>query len=375
MVDDANSAVGAAVAHLRQLRGMTQGQLAEKLGVGSSQIISTIEKGERSLKALEAVKLAGILNVSFAELLSGKQPETPFVHWRGETGHDGSSRAEEEALFLLRCRRYAFVEGLTSSRPVAQLPVFPLDLARLRFEDMDGWAQQVRGAVGLGELPAPQLRQALEERAGVKVFISSLEGGSGAATRGSFGPAILENAREPLHRRAFSLAHELFHLLTWDAIEERVEALTAAERERLESLAEVFASALLMPLSDVRQRVGPETLARPAWHRLLPIAAAFGVSPPALVWRLVNLQLLERATADALLASPRGRAEGAEAGEEPPLPHRYVLLAFQAWADGKISLGKLAELLETNVGLLGRTLSTYGVDMERDVEEAPALPA
>jgi predicted HTH domain antitoxin len=130
-----------------------------------------------------------------------------------------------------------------------------------------------------------------------------------------------------------------------------------------------------MPGSDVRQRLDPETLARPAWHRLLPVAAAFAVSPSALLWRMVNLNLTSRVIAEELDALRRDRQGGGESIQEGPLPLRFVLLAFRAWCDGKISLGKLAELMETTVGLVEPTLAEYGVDMENDAEEAADLSA
>ena len=375
MAEKPDLRIGAAVAALRKRRGMTQHALAKQFGVGSAQIISTIEKGQRALKASEAARLASILSVPLSDLLSGPVTDDPFVLWRAEAEHDRVARADEQALFLLRCRRYAFVERLTDSGVASELPQFSLRLDKARFEDMEAWSNRVRNVLGLGDTPALQLRQALEEHAGIKVFVSPLRGGSGAATRGSFGAAILENSDEPSSRRVFSLAHELFHLLTWDSVAAREEELTENERERNEKLANAFGSALLMPESSVRQQVDSETSARPAWHRLLPVAAAFAVSPTALLFRMVNLKLTSKATAGELEAIRRERNDGGEPRQEQPLPRRFVLLAFRAWCDGNISLGKLAEILETTVGLLEPTLAEYGVDMENDAQEAAGLPA
>ncbi len=375
MAHDSDIRIGCAVAALRKKRQMTQDELARRLGVRSAQIVSSIEKGQRSLKAAEAADLARILRVPLGDLLTGESPPEPFVLWRDEPGQAEAARADEQALFLLRCRRYAHVEELMESQPSADLPSFNLRLDRARFEDMEDWGEGVRSALRLGEIPAPRLRQALEEQAGIKVFLSELRGGSGAATRGDFGPAILENRSEPETRRAYSLAHELFHLLTWDSVAARETELSSQERERNEQLANVFASAFLMPEAAVRQRLDHASLERPAWHRLLPVAAAFAVSPPALLWRMVNLGLMSKPTAQRLEGMRRDREEAKDQQAEPPLPRRFVLIAFRAWAEGKMSLGKLAEVLETTVGLLEPSLADYGIDMEQDAQEAEDLPA
>jgi transcriptional regulator with XRE-family HTH domain len=70
--------IGAAVAALRKQRGMTQHTLAERFGVGSAQIISTIGGSEGG----GAAHLARILNVSLGDLLGGRVSEDPYVLWR-----------------------------------------------------------------------------------------------------------------------------------------------------------------------------------------------------------------------------------------------------------------------------------------------------
>ncbi len=60
--------------------------------------------------------------------------------------------------------------------------------------------------------------------------------------------AVLINRREVAGRRHFDLAHELFHVLTWDTMPpDHVEAAVETSRNRVEQLANKFASAVLMP--------------------------------------------------------------------------------------------------------------------------------
>ena len=68
---------GTRIKQLRQEMGMTQLELAEKLGL-SKQILSLYEAGKRSPKVAQVQKFAGILNVSADYLLGDSSEEAAF---------------------------------------------------------------------------------------------------------------------------------------------------------------------------------------------------------------------------------------------------------------------------------------------------------
>jgi Zn-dependent peptidase ImmA (M78 family) len=290
---------------------------------------------------------------------------------------DEIPQKNEEGLFVDRCQRYGFLERITGASAPRPLPSYELDIVATSYEQVGTWAEWVRNELGLGELPAPALRETLENVAGVKVFLAALSGGSGAATRGDFGPAILVNGAESVERQAYSLAHELFHLLTWSAMPPEGEALSVEYERRNEQLANVFASNLLLPAERLLQRLGPGTLEGRRVIELEGLAREFGVSLPALLYRLVNLGRLDRDTASRLIEDPtRGRARLPEENRRVcGLPGRYVTLAFQAYVDGLISTGKLAYLLETSIGQLPEVLAEHGFDLDTDAYQAKVLSA
>ena len=98
----------------------------------------------------------------------------------------------------------------------------------------------------------------MERELGVLVLmVDAIEGVSGAACRLPALDAVLINRREAPGRRHFDLAHELFHILTWDTMPpEHVEDASEHSKNRVEQLANSFASALLMPPA-VLDRFGP----------------------------------------------------------------------------------------------------------------------
>ena len=378
MAGETDASIGKIVKKIRTQLGLNQQDLAERSGFNNKQTISEIENGRRALKATEVHSLAQALHVEYTELLLGKIPsQQPVVLWREPI--DGNHRRTEEAVFLQRCRRYSFLEEILNARAKTQLPQRELNLKDHRFEDVEEWAEGVRDALGLGEAPGAALREALENVCGVKIFRAGLKAGSAATARGDFGNAIVQSANQPPGRRSFNLAHELFHLITWDSITSGAE-LDSAAASRNEQLANVFASALLLPEGPIRRAI---TRLHPHAARfidLIPVARSFSVSLPALLWRLVTLQMLDADTVRGYLDSGTRWARTdpgwvAENEDRPELPERYALLAFRAWVQGEISIGKLAQLMETTAGMLDYELSRYGLELDTDAYQAEVLSA
>jgi len=371
-----NAIIGARIAELRKSRSLTQGDLARLIGIQHGTTIHEIEKGRRALKAVELTAVARALRISALDLLREEgPPPSAVVRWREVT--DETAKKQEEALFVDRCRRYSFVERITGASSPRSLRRFDLDISHTSYETAATWADSIRGELGLGDIPAPALRDALESTAGIKVFLFPLRGGSGAATVIEGGPAILANSREPLERRAFSLAHELFHLLTWDALPHDATPLPPSDEKRNEQLANAFAARLLLPPASVLERLGPDPVEGRRQMDLVTVARQFGVSLPLFAYNLVNLGRLSKDAADHMLTDEsRYRVPLPDSTEQPTeLPERYVILAFKAYVDGEISVGKLAELLETTVGELPKVLADHGFSLDVDDYQAEILSA
>jgi Zn-dependent peptidase ImmA (M78 family) len=297
------------------------------------------------------------------------------VLWRQP--REDRTRQADEAAFLDRCRRYAFVEQLAGLKPASLALTYSCQPAQTSYELAASWAEQARKALGIGDMPAPGLLAALENQHRIKIFVTRLSGGSGATSRGEFGDAILVNAEEAPGRRAFSVAHELFHLLTWESTRQERNPDVPATWARIEKLAENFAAAFVLPRETLEARLPPGDPADWRVVQWVELAREFGVTVPALAWRLVNLGKLARECAERIVDDPSRSAAGSTPAESHgrELPDRYVMLAFRAYVEGEISIGRLAELLETTVGMLRPVLRTYGFDLDSDVWHAEAVPA
>jgi len=360
--------------HIRQARehlGWTQQQLAEKVGLNYSEQISQIELGKRDVKAWELHKIANALRVDFQELLSSDGPRFgPAPLWRQSRTGAPQNKAEMEALLRLRSLRYHQVLEMTYAAKGEELPwKDDLDVLNANYDQLYSLAEDVRQHLDLGEAPAKKLFDTLEERYGVMIFFADLgENGSAMSVRGPYGPAMLLNKQEPPWRRNYSCAHELFHLLTWNAVP-RGQIENHDTFEKVERAAEAFASALLMPrqsvIAQVRQHLCNHQLAVSA---LIEIARWFDVSTTALFWRLVNLGIIPREARDRL-DDPSFRQAARETMSScwwtpEDLPKRFVERAVQACAQGLLSRARLASLFDCDLSALPGFLANYGLDLD-----------
>ena len=132
---------------------------------------------------------------------------------------------------------------------------------------------------------------------------------------------VLINRHEVVGRRHFDLAHELFHILTWDAMPpEHSEEARETGGNRVEQLANNFASAVLMPVPVLDRfgdwsEIGEGELAA----QLNAAADELQVTASALKWRLVALERLKPAMARAIPdAALRNNGRGAVSPVLPP---------------------------------------------------------
>jgi Zn-dependent peptidase ImmA (M78 family)/DNA-binding XRE family transcriptional regulator len=372
---DTRERLGAAVRTAREALGITQAALAAAAGFASLQIVSAIETGQREVKAWELVKLARALHTSIDVLLGLDEPAEARVFWR--RGSVGIS-AVREAQLRERAERFALLEEWCDLPPAELLPEFAFDPRRASIADAERLALAVSRTLDLGSRPAASLLRVLEERFRLKVFYDELGGDESAACAcEAFGAAVLLNAAQAPWRRNFSLAHELFHLVTWSAVESVWPAAGEPEwSERLEMLADVFASYLLLPAAEVSARLDARTAEGRELEGtdVIAMAREFDVSTEALAWRLVNLGRRDAEWARALLANTefrrRDRLTMSTRWRRPdvPFPERYVRLALLAYEKDRLSLSRLAEFLETSIG------EVYALIEESELGETAAAP-
>jgi Zn-dependent peptidase ImmA (M78 family) len=228
----------------------------------------------------------------------------------------------------------------------------------------------------------------LEERFRIRIFYWPLgDAGSAASAVGDFGYGIMINSDEAPWRRNFDLAHELFHLITWNVLPSRdiscgTVDLTegASKKNRPEQYADCFASTLLLPEEHLRTALNNvSTEGRVSDIELVVnLAIDFGVSVEALLWRLKTLRLLKRTQVSKILEADKKtmlkyqRSVRKWDKELPGFTNRYVFMAVRCFQLGLVSKARLAQYLDTDLVDVEETVARYGYTLseENAFEEA-----
>jgi Zn-dependent peptidase ImmA (M78 family)/DNA-binding XRE family transcriptional regulator len=352
----------------RESLKLSQDEMARQMGFNSRQTLTSLETGDRNIKPEELVAAARILGVGldfFTDPYSAAGEA--LFSFRAET--DDSVLVDFEARaggWIATYQALGVEEGQSASYLVPALA-----LSRTSsYEDAQAAAEQVREKLGLGRIPARELEVALEREWGILVlYVDAPPGISGAASRLGRAHAILINRNEAVGRRNYNLAHELFHLLTWDAMPpRRIDSETPSQTSRrVEELANNFAAALLMPRATVLEMWNARRES-PLQAWLAITADELNVSGSALKWRLVNLGCVSPAE---LPSDGEVYAETGERNERATQPQpfnvSFVHRIYSAVESGSLSLRKASRLLGLDTVSFARLCQAYGRHLSYDV--------
>ena len=362
--------IGARIKALREKRGLSQLQLAELLGFRNRQTLSSIEAGDRKVTVDELLLAAEHLDEGIDYFTDPYRlvAEGSFC-WRKAAPDIAAARLDryEDRVgrWLAAFRHLAPQVG----RPLPLLAYRKLGLGpRSTFEAAIAAGEQFAGEFKLGERPAERLTETMEKRLGILVLMVDAEisrGISGAACRLPELDAVLIARGEVVGRRHFDLAHELFHILTWETMPpKRLEPGRDSGGNRVEQLANKFASAVLMPARSLRRcRDWSELPEATLIERLNALADELLVTSSALRWRLTDLEMLRRSTARALPESAlRNNGGKASPVAPPPFSRPFADVLAAAIAQGRISVRLAADLINTTIDDLIDLFHAHGVE-------------
>ncbi|HZM04965.1 MAG TPA: XRE family transcriptional regulator [Candidatus Saccharimonadales bacterium] len=364
--------VGQRVKLAREDANLSQDELACQLGLNDRQTLSNIEAGKRKLTAEELVNLIQTLGKKleyFTDTFS-LIGEGAFS-WRA-VGAAPASLEEFEARagkWIGTYRRLGEIKGEPFSALSQRLTL----TERSSFEEAQAAGEALVSDWDLGEVPAANLGTLVEDRLRILVLnVDAPSGISGAACQLPQFNTILINRREPDGRRNYDFAHEIFHILTWNAMPPRTydqaDKVEGTKVKRIEQLANNFAAALLMPSASLK----------PRWEKrggqdlhdwLNETASKLQVTSDALYWRLRQLTWL---TPTASLDISRDRltwnGRSPSANTLPKLfSRRFVERMRWALDRGELSVLRAAELLDCTVEDLEDLFKSYELPVPFDL--------
>ena len=349
----------------RNARALTQQQVADALSVARTTV-TALEKGDRITRPDELIEMARLYGRSINELVGRREPMADFaVQFRTAISSSTQTRDQGELgratqEFERLCQDYLHLEQLSGIVVGRHYPpqyhidgIAPEAVA----EDV---ATAERNRLGLGDGPILNLRETLENDAGLRVFYML----SPSRVAGMFvyteelGGCMAINSRHPEERRRWSMAHEYGHFLT-SRFRSEITRLGGYERvPPAERLADAFARNFLMPAPGLRRRfneIKRTSGGKVTTADVCRLANFYFVSMEAMMLWLEELRLLPSGTWDRLRDrgfKVREAQENLGLGSPPhddrQLPIRYQLLAVQAYEEEKLTEGELARFLRAD---------------------------
>ena len=358
--------VGQRVRSARKELGLTQEEVSAQLGFTARQTLSYIEEGRRKVTAEELVKCIQVLKKPlefFTDpfLLIGEAT----VSWRANEAPKALANFEKKMLPVVAAYRHLAGDlRQTQTLLVPQLPLTPGS----SFEEAAAAGERLAREWELGRIPSQELVNAAEKKLSLLILmVDAPTGISGAALHLNEFDTILINRNEPVGRRNYDFGHELFHVLTWHSMPPPhldAENGKGAKQKRIEQLAESFTSSLLMPAQSVRT-LWEARKEREIHSWIKETAHLFGVSGPALLWRLFNLGHLNKAALEAI--HQKRLSQEPEATKPKLYSQRFVQCLHKGIDKGLISVRKVAALLDCNIEDLEDLFREYGLEPPFDL--------
>jgi Zn-dependent peptidase ImmA (M78 family) len=369
----------------RVVAGLSRSQVATALAVRRADV-ARIEHGRHRVSTRELDQLARLYRKPSAHCLVAPAGTPPIRYFRSDY------RIDERDLAVVEevgdgLAYYAWLERSALGAQRYEFPTYPPP-AGDAIEQGESLAVEERNRLGLGDGEAIPSMVALLEREGVKVAVQAFHPKSRAfgcfLFSEALGPCVIVNRNRAPTERRFAAAHEYAHLLLdhEDISGEVCGPFRAHELDELRAGA--FATAFLLPRDGVAAALRDmDAPSRITADRVTRLSHDFGSSYGAVVARLAQLGWiderhrthLERRGRAVHNPTPPGPAgEDREPGETESEPVRFRSVAVEAWHCGRITTGKLADLLDLPEADVALLLHHALLEHERPDDVPPTEP-
>lgn len=239
MDDLAKKNLGRRIKERRENLGMSQQELALKVGKSSPAYIALIESGDRNVSTVDLILIAKSLDAQVAELLGERDSKLTFQQALRKTkGMTDEDRGKIEAF-------YSYLKN--DRRPEGEKDVIE-EMTKPRTDWAREEAKKIREAFGENHLPV-ELKYIV---GALNIPVQKAELNiDGIAQMDNEGTAfIMYNSKAPEERQRFTVAHELGHVV--------LEHVSIGQSSQLsnksqEEEANAFANALLVPANDLKE--------------------------------------------------------------------------------------------------------------------------
>ena len=359
----------------RELAGLTQKELAIMAGYENYQTLLKIEKGKRDIKVSDLSKIAKALNLSTDYFINDEETHNSAVLWR-ERQDKGKCRIFENKLKGYLKNYYHLKQFLKeeyelfSPELVSKLKKnYSNTLSSNKYKFAEKLADDFRKNNSMGNYPSGSLLNVIKDH-GILVFVFDMEkSGSAASIVNNNGASILISRNNAPWRRYFDIAHELYHILTWNLHDFSRSDNNLTEDDLEEKYANAFAASLLMPKSSILMAVEKFHQSNGNINKrfVLENALKYMVSVDAFINRLQFLNVISESNKQELQDESIKRkywnkfdySEWILPTDE--YPFEYLMLVYSAYEKQKVSKMKFASYLNKNIGEIDCYITQRGL--------------
>ncbi len=241
-MEDRKKEIGKNIRNTREQLGLSQSQLAEKVGKKSTAFIAYVEAGERNISTLDLLTIARVLETTVSELVGEVETSDAKVSMALRSDLGLNSKNREKVIGY-----YEFLRSKEDSGDNEKVSI-----TDPRYKEAEAKAHEVWKELGESEVPTNL--QSIVKKLGIpvkKVEGIDIEGLAFSSRGGEV--FIMFNGSDPLARRRFTVAHEIGHfLLDHIPIEGATEQISQNAQEKE---ANTFSSHLLVPRADLKEFV------------------------------------------------------------------------------------------------------------------------
>ena len=338
--------IGSRIKQARKASGLSLRELADKAGI-SHMAISKYENEKATPSSGVLLALAKAMNVRAEYFFRHQKIQLKNVEYRKHHKLPKKIQQKIEGNVIEQIERFFELEQFLPTRPIEPFRIPKSIPAKIRnYADIEEAALELREKWDLGVNPIAEMTDMLEER-GIKVFLSDVlhdDKFDGLAVQVDGVPVIVINRDKPGDRQRFTLAHELGHLILKDR-------LSGELKKEVESAANRFAGAFLVPESEVKKELGEKRTWLEPKELYVP-KHAYGLSMSGWLHRAHELKIISSQKYQKMAAFFRSNGwHKKEPGNQidSEKPQLFEQLVFRALGEDIIGESKAAELMGLSV--------------------------
>lgn len=344
--------IGARIGEARLAAGLSQGQLAERLGIDRTAVVR-LEAGKRQVGALELYRLAELLGVPMTHFLTRSPASVLSRRTALADDSPGAARAQYRLDAALEAHARD-ANWLVTHAGLPQIDTGSAAALRALASDPIALARAAREALSALTGPIGPLA-AVAEQFGLYLTVLDQDIDGASMQDGVFGVAVIGNL--PPGRRRWTAAHELGHHLAQD--EYHSDAGVAASRDEREQAIDRFVAEFLLPQADVLREAEDSRFRTDPRAVLIAIAGRYRLSWSAVVNQAQAAGVITKTEAARMSAVTPVRGdfvavlgdvpqEDLEIGITGP---RWRQAVLHAWQHGLITASRAIELLHGALGV------------------------